>query len=261
MRWHYDLTGAEPIIRDCPVYDASSLAEGELLMLGTSANNTADGGISLVTAGTGTASTDATNAVGILAENTYASTAPSRTVDHTSGVYLGKVIINPCAVYLAEYDNDTDHDIAVGSSSTSTRIYATLSTIGANGLDGYWVLFVNCATSAIEGDLRMITENTTTYFTIPALSATPTTSDNYIFANPKHSNAVRLVSGDARYLDCTPTLDAPEGATKLKVVCSYVCSPQVPLTPLLSYVSPGQINVGKNGKLLADLAMVDHLFV
>lgn len=260
MIFHYDLAGAEAIVRDTPVYDATSLNNGELLMLGTTANNTADGGISLITAGTGTAGNDAVDAVGILTESTYASTAPSRAVDNTSGVYLGKVIINPLAVYMAEYYNSTSYDIAVESSSNTTTIYETLSTITANNLDGYWVLFVNCDTSAVEGNLRMITANGTTTFTIAALDATPSTSDNYIFANPKHSYAVRLISGDARYLDCTPTLDAPEAATNLRVACSYVSSPNIAPQPLLSYVSPAQQNVGDGGQLFADLVMKDHLF-
>lgn len=261
MRWYYDITGAEPIIRDCPVYDASSLADGELLMLGTTANNSADGGISLITAGTGTAGNDAVDAVGILTEDTYESTAPSRTVDNTSGVYLGKVIINPFAVYLAEYDNGTSYDIAVESSSTTTTIYETLSTITANNLDGYWVLFVNCSTSGVGGSLRMLTANAATTFTIPALSATPSTSDNYIFANPAHSYAVRLTSGDAVDLDCTPTLDAPEAATNIRVLQSFVQGDAQPFVPLQSYVSPNAtINVGSNGRLFAAILCKDHLY-
>ena len=34
-RWHYDLTGAEPIFMEMPVYDSSNLDNGELLQLGT----------------------------------------------------------------------------------------------------------------------------------------------------------------------------------------------------------------------------------
>ena len=33
MRFHYDLCGAEAVIRDVPVYDATSIAAGELLKL------------------------------------------------------------------------------------------------------------------------------------------------------------------------------------------------------------------------------------
>lgn len=262
MRWHYDLTGAEPIIRDLPVYDGTSLANGELMMLGTTANNSADGGISLITAANGTVATQATNAVGILTESTYevGGTAPTRTNVNTSGVYLGKVIINPMAVYLCEVSNAAAQDVAVESSSTTTTIKETVT---ANSCDGYWILFVNCATAAIEGSLRQIlTTDSTTGVTIAALDATPTTSDNYIIGHPVHALGQLLISGDGTSMTSTGTLlvAASEGSLLLRVLQSYVSSPSVSLTPLMSYISPGQINVGDGGKLFNDLVMLDSAY-
>ena len=34
-KWRYDITGAEPIVRDMPVYDAATLVYGEYVMKGT----------------------------------------------------------------------------------------------------------------------------------------------------------------------------------------------------------------------------------
>lgn len=264
MKWHYDLTGAEPIIRDLPVYDATSLANGELLMLGTTANSTADGGVSLITAGTGTSGNDAIDAVGILTESTYESggTAPTRTIDSTSGVYFGKTIINPFAVYLAEVNKAAAQDIAVESSSTTTTIYETLSAIGATNLDGYWVLFTDVSTTAaVKGCLRMITDNGATTFTIPALPATPATTDVYIFANPVHAYIPALLSGDARTINCGGvTLDAPEGATNLRCLCSYASSDKVSVFPLKTYVHGGTMNLGTGASLFEDIMMKDHLY-
>jgi len=263
MRWAFDLTHADPIIRDIPVYDSASLANGELLMLGTSDNNTADGGISAVSAVSNTAANTAINAIGILTESTYESggTTPNRTVDNTSGVYLGKVIINPFAVYLAEVDSSTGDDIAVESNSTTTTIYESLSNIDANGLDGYWVLFKNCSTSGLENCLRMITANTTTTFTIPALPSTPSTSDNYIFVNPNHSYVCNL-NAEATKLTSDKTLDYPEGATNLRIIQSYCQGDGYPhLTPLRNYLSPGgSVNIGGNGALYAEVVMKDHVY-
>ena len=261
MRWSFDLTGAEPIIRDCAVYDAAALANGELLMMGTHKNSAADGGISLITAYNGTAASSAIDAVGILTESTYASSnAPDRVVDDTSGVYLGKVIINPFAVYMAQVDGSTGDDIAVESSSTTILIKETLSTIGADDLDGYWVLFTNCASAGLDGQLRMVTGNDTDDFDIPALPSTPTTSDNYIFANPAFSYACNL-NAEATMLTSDKTLDAPEGATNLRVINSYAKSASTPMVPLLSYVSPaGSSSLGSGAKLYSEIMMKDHAF-
>ena len=260
MRWSFDLTGAEPIVRDCAVYDGALLANGEMLMMGTSSNVSADGGISLVTAYSSTAANSAVNAVGILTESTYAASAPDRTVDDTSGVYLGKTIINPFAVYMAQVDGSTGDDIAVESSSTTVLIKETLSTIGADGLDGYWVLFTNCATAGLDGQLRMITGNDTDDFDIPALPSTPTTSDNYIFANPAFAQPCNL-NAEATGLTSDKTLDAPEGGTNLRVINSYAKSTTGPMVPLLSYVSPaGSSTLGSGAKLYSELVMKDHAF-
>ena len=257
MRWSFDLTGAEPIIRDCAVYDGALLANGELLMMGTANNPGTDGGVSLVTAYSGTAANSAVDAVGILTESTYAASAPSRTVDDTSGVYLGKVIINPFAVYMAQVDGSTGDDIAVESSSTTILIKETLS---ADTLDGYWVLFTNCASAGLDGQLRMITDNETTDFDIPALPSTPTTSDNYIFANPAFAYACNL-NAEATGLTSDKTLNAPEGATNIRVVNSYAKSTTGPMVPLLSYISPaGSSTLGSGAKLYSEIMMKDHAF-
>ena len=268
MRWSYDLTNAPEIVRDIPVYDAALLTNGELLMLGASANNTADGGISAVTAYSDTSANTALNAIGILKESTYESggTVPDEVIgDTTYGVRLGKVIINPFAVYMAEVDNSTGDDLAVESSSTTTTIYESLSNIGAHGLDGYWVLFKNCSTSGLDNCLRMITANGTATFTIPALPATPTTSDDYIFANPNHAYASNL-NAEATKLSgnqgTNKTIDYPEGATNLRVVQSYCEGDGYPtLTPLRTYFVPGaSVNIGGNGALYSEIMMKDHVY-
>ena len=123
MRWTYDLCGSEPIIKDCPVYDAIELVNGELLMKGATVAGTADGFVSLITAASNDGTTDAVDAVGILNESKYDdTTTPSSTFAATAGVRMGKVIINPFAVYRAEYFQTGAYDIAVEASSTTTSI-------------------------------------------------------------------------------------------------------------------------------------------
>ena len=58
MKWSYDLAGAEPIIKDEPVYNANIVGVGEYLMVGTSAWTAgADAGYGLVNACVSTVAT------------------------------------------------------------------------------------------------------------------------------------------------------------------------------------------------------------
>jgi hypothetical protein len=57
-RWRYDLTGAEPIVRDVPIYAASKIANGELLMEAAT-GGTAQAGFITCNALTTTAGVDA----------------------------------------------------------------------------------------------------------------------------------------------------------------------------------------------------------
>ena len=107
MKWVYDLTGAELIIKDMPIYDGTAISAGELVMLGTSAwTAAADAGIALVSAYPSTVMANvAIDAVGICLEGKTTADVPSiaTAASVTTGNHcFGKVIINPFAVYRAE---------------------------------------------------------------------------------------------------------------------------------------------------------------
>ena len=79
MKWAYDLCGAEPIIKDEIVYDAATIAYGEMVMLATGDFTAGTGsGNGLITAYNSTAAAShAVDAVGISLEAKTTADSPS----------------------------------------------------------------------------------------------------------------------------------------------------------------------------------------
>jgi hypothetical protein len=126
MIFAYDLTGAEPIIRDYPIYGgAADILEGAVVIRGATPGTD---GSQLITG----AATACADVVGVLNELHDYSVSGDSAIAGTTWV-LRKVIINPFAVYRAEYSTGA---IAVASTSTTT---VTVSSLEDN-IDGGWLL-------------------------------------------------------------------------------------------------------------------------
>ena len=255
-RWHYDLTGAEPIFMEMPVYDASNLDNGELLMLGTTdPDSGADEGLCLVTAYDSTPANSAIDAVGILAENTYESggTTPDNSPSTTTGPYYGKVIVNPFAVYLFEASQVAADDVAITSTSGTTLTISSLQ----DDIDGYWVYFPLNQTG-VKYSLRYIVASASGSCTMAsALSTNGGSSDTAIFivpplkyANNLTSDAKKTASGDATALS---------GATNLRVIEAYIQSDSHPLQRLRPAVHHSLNNLS-NARFFNDIILKDHAF-
>lgn len=244
MQWAYDLTGAEPIIKDELVYDSASITRGELLQLGTTAYTAAaDAGVCLVTAAPTTVmANQATNAVGLsLATRTTNATAntipPSLgipTTQYPTGVIpsvaaagnvttgvicTSKVIVNPFAVYRAEVT--TADALAIASSSDTSNICIT--GLAASSMNGAYVYF--CASAGPNfGSIRKVVSSATagTLLLDAALTATVTTADKVILIAEKNlcPNTLSTASaGTSRAIMIgQTTVGAGNGATKLRVV-------------------------------------------
>ena len=65
MRWTCDLTGAEPIIKDIPVYNTAGLSRGALLMLSAATGAGAGCGIAGISAYASTEANGALDAIGM----------------------------------------------------------------------------------------------------------------------------------------------------------------------------------------------------
>lgn len=126
MKFAYDLTGAEPIIRDYPVYGAGAdIVEGAVVMRGATPGT--NGGQLIVGVSA------LVDVVGVLAELHDYSVSGDSLIAGTAWVYR-KVIINPFAVYRAQYDS-TD-TMAVASTSTTTVTVTSLE----DNIDAGWLL-------------------------------------------------------------------------------------------------------------------------
>ena len=120
MKWVYDLCGAEPIIKDIPVYDAAAIAQGEMLMLAASANFTVGTGFpqcAVSAYSTTVVTAHAVDVVGVSMEGKDTTDSPSvaTATDTTAEVCYVKTTINPHAVYRAEIqsaNNGTCGDVA-----------------------------------------------------------------------------------------------------------------------------------------------------
>ena len=202
MKWAYDLCGAEPIIKDEPIYDAATIVAGEMMKLGTSSYTAgADAGIAFVTAG-GASITDNTiaNGIGICLETKDTDSSPSIAAAHNTlggSVCYGKTIINPFAVYRAQIAtgstaNQGALSVAAGvSASTVAAITCTGAfSVTSHGI-GNWLICTAtagpnygtirrvqaCGASAGSADVDV------------AFVVAPTTDDKFVLVQERHSGA------------------------------------------------------------------------
>ena len=264
MKYHYDFYTTEPIIRDYPVYDATALEYGELLMLGTTdPDSGADESRALVSAFNATAANSAIDSVGILNEETYGTetgngVAPSTAYSLAGGGQFGKVIINPFAIYRAEVDQ-TDA-VAITSTSGTTLTVGSL----ADDIDGYHVYFVG-TTSGVTGSLRSLLASAAGSATMDsALTTAGTGSDTIIIIPPSFQYAPNL---NAEATGLTTDAAAPAGATNLRVVQSYIEGTNNVAESLRISNGSGINGLAPTGssnapvtKFWVDIVQKDHLF-
>lgn len=271
MKWAYDLTGAEPIIKDQPIYDAFSISNGELLMLGASAfSAAADAGIGLVSATPDTVGANAgVNAVGICLENkTTAGSAagsPTDTVSiataHNVTTALkcyGKTIVNPCAVYRAEML--TSSAVAVAASATAGKI--TVTGVAASTVDGAWVFFQSTAGPA-KGNLRMVVTSATAGSLLmdAATSTLQTTADTVLLIGQKGRFVHNISGGSSTVNDAIYTITQTVGfaGTNLRIVENYIDRGQG--MEILKYNIHRQISgLPVTTKFYQDIVMLDPAF-
>lgn len=251
MKWSYDLAGAEPIIKDEIVYDATVIAQGQYLQLGTTAFTAgADAGYALVNAVPSTVmATQGVNAVGMSMQTIttagnglfYSLNAPASVAtaaNSTAGNGLGlnkstsyayaKVIINPLAVYRTQVGiGTTAGSLAVAAGTTQD---ITVTGAAASSFNGSWVYF--CGTAGPNfGSVRRIVSSATagTFHLSTVLAATPTTADKVFVFAERNTNPHALSSSGASTATTNvgttigmTTVGAGNGATQLRVVENYI---------------------------------------
>lgn len=251
MRYHYSLIPEdEPIIRDMPVYDAALLVNGELLMLGTTDPDAgADQNIAFVTAVTASAA-EAVDALGILIDSKYAATAPSNVPATASlGPNYGKCIINPFAVYLAEYDQ-TDA-VTITSTSTTTLTVGSLE----DDIDGGFAYFVGTLSGVAKSLRHINTAAAGSCVMDSALTTTGAGTDTIIKILPPNH---RLTGLNAEATGLTTTAAAGSGVS-LHIADNYIQSDSTSIQPLRKASHKG-LNSLQNAKFFADVVMLDHVY-
>lgn len=254
MQYVYDLSRAEPIIRDMLVYDAANLDLGELLQL--------DGDLDYnycITAYNGTAASTAVDAVGVLNEETYQVTKHDGTAGVTpdttlaNGAQYGKVIINPGAVYRAEYALGT---LAATSSTVTVTQAGMIASAGVQGGFCY-------AAGNVDGQLRYVTATGAGTATIKTAFSDDLASGDFAdFIMNEGSQSFNLTADGKRIDGTGDGMDAAAVATNLRVVGS-VMDRDNGIEPLRYAVHQGvdglsTVKGGNGPKFYSDLALRDH---
>lgn len=259
MRWSYDLCGAEPIERFVPVFDAALIDIGELLELGTTGpDSNADQGLSFVT---GATFVDVLG-ISLMARNTSGPdplsnpALPGDTISvaavyatNAAGPAFNKAIINPFAVYLAEYDQaDT---MTAASSSTTTFTVTSLE----DNIDGGWIFLVTGSPSGNIGSLRFLTASASGSATMDSALPSTDTGSTAIKILPVHH---QLVDPNAASTGLTTTAAANSNA-EATIIENWITSDSHPFERLRR-PSHAALDSLSNAKFFAELNFTDHVY-
>ncbi len=243
----YDLiTGGDKCIyRDVPVYDSASMANGELIMLGTTdPDSNADQGVAFITAYTG-ANTEAIDALGIVCES-YSTAATIDNKPAEGSLYL-KAIVNPFMIYRAEYSQGTTVTVTTGGSSTTV----TVSSL-EDDIDAGWLYFVGASGGSAINKLRFLTAAASGSCTVDS-AITTTTSDTFIKILPVNHRLTALTTDGINLKS-----QAAAGAgVSLHIIENYMVADGHSLSSLRGIVG---YNGLLNAKFYANIAMLDHVY-
>jgi hypothetical protein len=226
MRFHYDVTQASPVMRDMPLYIAGSA--------GTVAGQALAACLDDDTEGNGCAvAATATSMVDFLGVTTEA-VSDGTSVIATGVSFYQKLILNPCAVYLAEAD-DTNEGTNTVANSTGEVVTITFS---ANNLGG-WLFCTGPSTDTAYGNLFKAGALSTT---ASLTNATGAAYDDELGANTTSSTYILLpsilgggVAGGSHDLNTACTkLDAKPAPTGANILAleNYINSKRFPFEPL-----------------------------
>lgn len=243
MRFSRCRNGAYPVVMDVPVYDASSLVAGELIMRGAHGGPTNS---YFITAYTGSAA-EGVASLGVLQEGSTAVTGNA-----ASGFNYLKCIINDDALYLAEYLQTSGNVIDVTSASTGT----TLTTTNLeDDIDGGWVYFTEKVTSGATGagNLRYLTASAAGSATMDSAVTIDTTSDFIKILPANH----RKTAIDTAALGMKSQAAAGSGIS-LHVIENYIS--KAGLIQALRYAShKATSGLDKDTtKFFAEISILDH---
>lgn len=268
MRWSYDITQAEPVIRDLPVGGASDILMGAVVAR-EGAITTA---LNRFCCQAATASV-IDDVVGVTNEfydysahisNTGSNGATAAATGVTNYI---KVIINPTAVWLAEYSQHADDDtVNTSASSTGKTVTATFTT----DREGDWIYFTGSgSTAGGAGNLFQIgASNSTTDVTactsfddnLKAIN----TSDTFICIQAPYWGALAAggsldLSAATGYAGKAIKGAATAGTGAMMVIQNYIVDKGNPMESLRVERHSGKNFDYATARLFADVYLLDHL--
>jgi len=253
MKFHYDVTAAEPIIRDIRVYNVGALTMGTAMCHGAVATAENMG------CATVSAPTTSENVIGVLNENLTAAEALSVVASGTDK--YGKIVINPLAVWLAEYSmlaaddcvttTTTPKVLTCGMVVNHHRGWAYVTNVGST-TGGYGNLFqigagsTSAATAATAYDDYLTdTEVGDTFIVMPA----PYSAD-------VAGGGINLA---ANSINISGYLEAAVGEGSVMVLENYISSKARPIERLVCAQHSGNNYRAEAPKFFADIMFPEHL--
>lgn len=259
MVYSYDLTHAEPILRDIRVYNASAaMYIGQPVCSGpvATAENTGCG--IAVTANV------LSNIIGVLNED-MATTDLS--VVATGVDKYAKVIINPLAVYKAEYSMLAADDNAI-TTADSTGKTTTVTDTHLDDAERCWVYITNVGSSTDGyGNLFQVGAASTTVLTAATsyddnLSANAV-GDTFIIIHAGNGQSA-VVGGDVDLATDTRNISGHDGtasAGAAQVIENFIGSAYRPIEPLRCATHSGYNYKDEVPKFYADLIFTEHVYL
>lgn len=269
MKFHYDLTQAEPIIRDCPVAGTSDILRGAVVSL-EGAITTAEYRWAL----TNTNAAELSNVVGVAQElYDYSAHISNSGANAATSALTGvcnyiKVCINPMAVWLAEYSQHADNDTVNNAASTGGKVITATFTTDREG-DWVYVTGVG-STAGGAGNLFMIGISNTTASVTAATSyddnmKTTNTADTFVVVYNPYSAIAAGGSMDlsAATTDAGVALKgaAATGAGAIVAIQSYVTDKSTPMEVLRVERNSGRNYDYATCKVYSDVHLSDHLLL
>ena len=273
MKWHYDLTGAEPILRDMPVYATSDILKGSALSrkgaISTEQNHSsfqlADPGVLDEVVGITNELYDySAHLSGINKNEANGVTAIATGVQN----YV-KCIINPMVAWMTEWSQHADNDsVNTAADTTGKTITGTFSSPG-DDRGGDWV-YITDTGSAIggKGNLFQIGASSTTVYTAVTSYddnlAGNNTSDTYIVMNMPYTSLVvggsidlSAASGEAGIKMKGNDLTGVDTGLAI-VLQNYITDVSTPITPLHAQTCSGRTYDAATATLWGDLYLTGH---
>lgn len=236
MKFAYDLHGFQEIVRDYPVFgNAADIVEGAIVMRGATPGTNQPFAI--------VASGACADVIGLLKELHDYSVDGDSNVGGTTLVNR-KILINPFAVFQAEYDQ-TDTMAVVSSSGTTV----TITSIEDN-IDGGWVYAV---AGTGKGQLQFITAADGSTITTKTASGWDSTTTLIKILPLWHQLGKLNTAGDKL------GTDAAVGSAVITNLDNWIQADTIPFTKLDPTLHSGLTGLDtRNVKFYSDIIFRDH---